>query len=67
MLGNFWFFEREIRTAGPIREGKTTPEIAELLCVSENTTSAHRFHIRKELMLANKKVNLRYHLKFMKK
>jgi PAS domain S-box-containing protein len=53
----------EIQTVGLIREGKTTQEIAEMLCVSENTVSSHRFHIRKKLGLSNKKVNLRNYLK----
>jgi DNA-binding CsgD family transcriptional regulator len=35
----------EVQTVGLIREGKTTKEIAELLCVSENTVSSNRFHI----------------------
>ena len=55
------------KTAGLIREGKTTQEIAESLCVSENTVSAHRFHIRKKLGLTNKKVNLRTFLKSLDK
>ena len=53
----------EVQTVDLIREGKTTKEIAELLCVSENTVSSTRFHIRKKLGLSNKKVNLRYYLK----
>jgi DNA-binding CsgD family transcriptional regulator len=53
----------EVQNAGLIREGKTTQEIAALLCVSENTVSSHRFHIRKKLGLTNKKVNLRTYLK----
>ncbi|MGA2936047.1 MAG: PAS domain S-box protein [Syntrophobacteraceae bacterium] len=52
----------EVQTIDLIREGKTTKEIAELLCVSENTVSSNRFHIRKKLGLSNKKVNLRYYL-----
>ncbi len=52
----------EVRTAGLIRDGKTTQEIAAILCISENTVSFHRFNIRKKLKLANKKVNLRTYL-----
>jgi PAS domain S-box-containing protein len=52
----------EIQTAGLIREGKTTQEIADLLCLSENTIISHRFHIRKKLGLTKKKVNLRAYL-----
>ena len=57
----------EVQTVDLIREGKTTKEIAELLCVSENTVSSNRFHIRKKLGLSNKKVNLRYYLKSLEK
>jgi PAS domain S-box-containing protein len=57
----------EVQTVGLIREGKTTKEIAELLCISENTVSSNRFHIRKKLGLSNKKVNLRYYLKSIEK
>lgn len=57
----------EVQAAALIKEGKTTQEIAELLCISENTVSAHRFHIRKKLGVANKKVNLRYYLQSFEK
>ncbi len=57
----------EVQTVGLIREGKTTQEIADLLCVSENTVSSNRFHIRKKLGLTNKKVNLRYYLQSIDK
>ncbi len=53
----------EIQAANLIKEGKTSKEIAETLCVSENTVSSHRFHIRTKLGLRNKKVNLRSYLK----
>ncbi len=57
----------EVRVAGLIREGKTTKEIAELLCVSENTVSSNRFHIRKKLGLSNEKINLVFYLKSLEK
>jgi PAS domain S-box-containing protein len=57
----------EVQTVGLIREGKTTQEIAELLCVSENTVASNRFHIRKKLGVTNKKVNLRYYLQSIDK
>ena len=53
----------EIQAANLIKEGKTTKEIAETLCVSENTVSSHRFHIRTKLGLRSKKINLRSYLK----
>lgn len=53
----------EIQAANLIKEGKSTKEIAETLCVSENTVSSHRFHIRTKLGLRNKKINLRSYLK----
>ena len=57
----------EIQAANLIKEGKTTKEIAETLCVSENTVSSHRFHIRTKLGLRNKKINLRSYLKSLSK
>jgi DNA-binding CsgD family transcriptional regulator len=57
----------EVRTVGLIKEGKTTKEISELLCVSENTVSSHRFHIRKKLGVSNKKINLAYYLKYLER
>ena len=57
----------EVQTLGLIREGKTTLEIAELMCVSENTVSSHRLHIRKKLGLRNKKINLRSYLQSIDK
>ena len=63
----FGFTPVEVQTVDLIREGKTTQEVAELLCVSENTVSSNRFHIRKKLGLTNKKVNLRYYLKSLEK
>jgi PAS domain S-box-containing protein len=57
----------EVQIAGLVRDGKTTQEIAELLCVSENTISSHRFHIRKKLQVSNKKINLRNYLQSIDK
>jgi len=53
----------EVQAASLIREGKTSKEIAASLCISENTVSSHRFHIRTKLGLRNKKINLGYYLK----
>lgn len=49
----------EIQTASLIKDGKTTQEIANILCVSESTVASHRFSIRKKLGLTKKKANLR--------
>ncbi len=49
----------EIRVANYIKEGKSNKEMAELLNLSENTLTYHRYHIRKKIGLNNKKINLR--------
>ncbi len=64
---DFYLTPVEVQTAGLIKDGKTTKEIAELMNVSENTVSSNRFHIRKKLGLTNKKINLRYYLKYLDK
>ena len=50
--------QKEIEIAGLIKIGKTSKEIAEVLNVSLNTVSVHRYKIRKKLNLLNKNVNL---------
>jgi len=52
----------EIRIASLIKEGKTTKEIAQLLCLSENTIMVHRYNIRSKLKLKNQKINLQSYL-----
>ncbi|NVL90039.1 MAG: hypothetical protein HWN69_03440 [Desulfobacterales bacterium] len=52
----------ELRVADLVKEGRTNKEIAELLCLAENTIISHRFHIRSKLGLKNKKINLMSHL-----
>ena len=52
----------EIRIASLIREGRTTKEIGDLLCLSENTIMFHRHNIRNKLGLKNKRVNLKSYL-----
>jgi PAS domain S-box-containing protein len=52
----------EMRVAVLVREGKTTKEIADLLCISEKTASFHRDNIRIKLGLRGKRINLRSHL-----
>ena len=52
----------EIRVAHLIREGLMNKEIAELLGISLNTVSSHRYKIRSKLGLRNKGTNLRSYL-----
>ena len=52
----------EIRVAGLIRDGRTSKEIAEILCVAPRTVDFHRENIRRKLGLKSKKANLRSHL-----
>lgn len=50
---------REIRIAHLVKEGKTTKEIARLLCVSTGSVSTHRHHLRKKLGLTHRHPSLR--------
>jgi PAS domain S-box-containing protein len=52
----------EMRVAALVKEGKTSKEIAELLCISEKTASFHRNNIRTKLGLRGMGANLRSHL-----
>ncbi|MFZ2445567.1 MAG: PAS domain-containing protein [Syntrophobacteraceae bacterium] len=52
----------EIRIADLIKTGRTSKEIAHVLCVAEKTVLAHRNNIRAKLNLKNEKINLRSHL-----
>jgi len=52
----------EMRVAALVKEGKTSKEIAELLCISEKTASFHRNNIRAKLGLRGMGANLRSHL-----
>jgi len=52
----------EVRVANMIKEGKIAKEIAEIMCISENTVKAHYRNIRSKLEIKNKKINLRTHL-----
>lgn len=52
----------EMRIAALVRDGKTSKEIADLLCISEKTASFHRNNIRTKLGLRGLGINLRSHL-----
>lgn len=52
----------EIQVADLLRAGKTTKEIAEILCLSESTVLFHRNNLRTKLGLKGKKANLRTYL-----
>jgi len=56
------FTPTEIQIANLIKQGKTSKEIGELLCVTPRAISFHRDNIRKKLGLNNKKTNLKTYL-----
>ncbi|MCF8049475.1 MAG: PAS domain-containing protein [Desulfarculaceae bacterium] len=49
---------RELEVAGLIKTGKTTEEIADVLCLSPATVSFHRNNIRRKLGIGSKKERL---------
>jgi len=53
---------REIEIANLIRQGKSTKEITNFICISNGSIIVHRNHIRKKLGIISKKINLRSHL-----
>lgn len=52
----------EIQVASLIKLGKTTKEIANILCLATSTVHFHRDNIRNKIGIKNKKVNLRSYL-----
>lgn len=56
---------RQVQIVALIKEGKTTKEIADILCVSKAAVDFHRDKIRKKLGLTHRKVNLRSYLSRM--
>jgi len=52
----------EMQVANLVRQGRTTPQIAELLGLSSRTIEAHRRNIRAKFGLTKKKTNLRTYL-----
>jgi DNA-binding response OmpR family regulator len=53
----------EIQIANLIKAGKDSKEIADILGVSINTVTTHRYHLRTKLGLKGEKVTLKSHLK----
>ena len=53
------FTSREMQIAKFIKDGKTSKEIATILCVTKKTVDFHRANIRRKLNLDSKKINLR--------
>ncbi len=52
----------EIQMADLIKRGKTTKEIAEMLCLATSTIDFHRDNIRNKLGIKKKKINLKTYL-----
>ncbi len=61
-IGVFNFTPKEMEVIALIKEGKTTKQIANLLNVSLDAVSQHRYQIRRKLDLNRKKTGLRSYL-----
>jgi DNA-binding CsgD family transcriptional regulator len=48
----------EIQVATHVKQGKSTKEIADILCLAPDTINVHRKKIRKKLGIQNKSLNL---------
>ena len=55
--------DQEIRVAVMIKNGLTSPQIANMLNISLHTVKTHRKNIRKKLKIQNKRINLNSYLK----
>jgi len=55
--------DQEMRVAIMIKNGLTSQQIGDLLCISLHTVKTHRKNIRKKLNIDNKNVNLASYLK----
>ena len=53
----------ELRVATMIKNGFTSPEIARLLSISQDTVKTHRKNIRRKLNISNTKINLTTYLR----
>jgi PAS domain S-box-containing protein len=56
---------KQIAVISLVKQGKTTKDIAEILCISKAAVDFHRHNIRRKLNLTQKKVNLRTFLDHM--
>jgi PAS domain S-box-containing protein len=56
------FSPKEMEIISLIRDGKTTKEIAQILCLGKRTIDSYRDNIRDKLGLVNKKANLKTYL-----
>ena len=54
---------KELEVAALVRDGKSTQEIADIQCISENSVTFHRRNIRAKLGLAGRKINLSSYLR----
>jgi PAS domain S-box-containing protein len=61
-ITSFDFTPKEMEVILLTREGKTTKQMAQLLNVTMDAISRHRYHIRKKLALSKRKQNLRSYL-----
>jgi DNA-binding CsgD family transcriptional regulator len=52
----------EIKVANLVKDGAVNKEIAQILNVSLNTITSHRYKIRTKLNLKNKNINLHTYL-----
>jgi PAS domain S-box-containing protein len=52
----------EIQVATLIKQGKTTKEIAQFLCLASSTIKSYRINIRKKIGIKKKKINIRTYL-----
>jgi PAS domain S-box-containing protein len=55
--------DQEMRVAIMIKNGLTSQQIADLLCISPHTVKTHRKNIRKKLKISDTKINLVSYLK----
>jgi PAS domain S-box-containing protein len=60
---SFHLTEQEMRVAVMIKNGLTSQQIADLLCISLHTVKTHRKNIRKKLKISDTKINLVSYLK----